>query len=133
MPLRLAVGLAQSFIASGAADADRVYVAGLSMGGMGTFEAAGRFPDLFAAAIPICGGGDMRAFGDAKRKLPIRIFHGAIDSVVDYRYSWEMYDSLKRIGWPVEYVEYPAVDHNSWDYAFAERDFLAWLFSKKKG
>ncbi|MBK8567160.1 MAG: carboxylesterase family protein [Saprospiraceae bacterium] len=131
-PLRLAVDLTNSFIASGVADPDRVYVAGLSMGGMGTLEVVGRYPDLFAAAIPICGGGDVRAFGDAKRKLPVRLYHGAIDSVVDYKYSWEMYDSLKQMGWPVEYIEYPAVDHNSWDYAFAEKDFLAWLFSKKK-
>ncbi len=114
-------------------DPDRVYVIGLSMGGMGTFEAVARYPDLFAAAVPICGGGDVRAFNQKMPKLPMRIFHGTADSVVDVKYSWEMYDLLKQLGWPVEYVEYPAVEHNSWDYTFAEKDFLAWLFSKKKG
>lgn len=131
-PLRLAVDLAKSFVSNGIADLDRVYIGGLSMGGMGTFEAVARYPDLFAAAMPICGGGDVRAFNQSMRKLPMRIFHGSADSVVDYKYSWEMYDTLKQMGWPVEYMEYPGVEHNSWDYAFLEKDFLAWLFSKKR-
>ncbi len=131
-PLRLAIALTKSLIAGGSVDPKQVYVAGLSMGGMGTFEAVARYPDLFAAAVPICGGGDVRAFSQKMPKTPMRIFHGAADSVVDVKYSWEMYDTLKQLGWPVEYVEYPVVDHNSWDYAFAEKDFLAWLFSKKK-
>ena len=37
-------------------DTDRIYIAGLSMGGYGTFELVSRRPDLFAAAVPICGG-----------------------------------------------------------------------------
>lgn len=131
-PLQLAIALTKSLIAGGSVDPKQVFIAGLSMGGMGTFEAVARYPDLFAAAVPICGGGDVRAFSQKMPKTPMRIFHGAADSVVDVKYSWEMYDTLKQLGWPVEYVEYPAVDHNSWDYAFAEKDFLAWLFSKKK-
>ncbi len=132
-PLSMAIELTKSFVKNGAADPTHVYVGGLSMGGMGTFEAVARYPDLFAAAVPICGGGDVRAFNPNMPKLPMRIFHGSADSVVDVKFSWEMYDLLKHLDWPVEYVEYPAVEHNSWDYAFAEKDFLAWLFSKKKG
>ena len=128
----MVVALVQSLISAGSADPDRVYVMGLSMGGVGTFEAVARYPNLFAAAVPICGGGDVRGFSSNMRQTPMRIFHGSADSVVDVKYSWEMYDLLKHLGWPVEYVEYPMVDHNSWDSAFAEPDFLAWMFSKKK-
>jgi predicted peptidase len=103
------------------------------MGGMGTFEAVARYPGLFAAAVPICGGGDVRAYSIKEPYTPMRIFHGSADSVVDVKYSWEMFDALKQLTWPVEYIEYPMVDHNSWDFAFAEKDFLAWLFAKKKG
>lgn len=132
-PLNMAIELVKSYIRTESVDHNQVYIVGLSMGGMGTFEAVARYPELFAAAAPICGGGDIRAFSANGRKTPMRIFHGSDDSVVNFRYSWDMYDSLKGMGWPVEYVEYPRVDHNSWDYAFAEKDFLGWLFSKKKG
>ncbi len=114
-------------------DTNRIYITGLSMGGMGTFEAVARYPGLFAAAAPICGGGDVRAFSIKEPYTPMRIFHGSADSVVDVKYSWEMFDALKQLTWPVEYIEYPMVGHNSWDFAFAEKDFLAWLFAKKKG
>lgn len=132
-PLRMAIELTLSLVNGGSVDPTRVYIAGLSMGGMGTFEAVARYPGVFAAAAPICGGGDGKHFGSARPKTPMRIFHGAADSVVDVKYSREMHEHLKAAGWPVEYVEYPAVDHNSWDYAFAERDFLSWLFAKKRG
>jgi len=35
---------------------------------------------------------------------------------------------LKKAGADVRYKEFPGVDHNSWDNAFAEPDYLAWMF-----
>ena len=100
------------------------------MGGMGTFEAVYRFPDRFAAAMPICGGGDTVHY--RKVKTPFWIFHGTDDSVVDVEYSRSMVTKLKDLKMKVRYTEYPAVNHNSWDSAFAEPSFLKWMFSKKK-
>jgi predicted peptidase len=32
----------------------------------------------------------------------------------------------------VEYTEYPGVNHNSWDNAFADPDFLGWMFRQQR-
>ncbi|GAB2576007.1 carboxylesterase family protein [Spirosoma areae] len=113
-------------------DPKRLYIMGLSMGGMGTFEAVYRNPDLFAAAIPICGGGDTVRYDRRVRKMPFRLFHGDSDDVVGVNNSRAMVRRLNQVKARVEYTEYPGVKHNSWDTAFAEPDLLPWLFDKKR-
>ncbi len=113
-------------------DRNRIYVMGLSMGGMGTFEAITRHPRVFAAAIPICGGGDPSLAGNFAKKVPLWVFHGAEDAVVHADYSREMVKATESAGGKVKYTEYPGVNHNSWDNAFAEPELLPWLFSQKK-
>lgn len=130
--LQAAIELLQNVIATEGVDKARVYIAGLSMGGMGTFEAVYRFPDLFAAAVPICGGADVNAYDKRVSKIPFRVYHGAKDAVVDVRHSQTIVEKLKILNTPVEYIEYPDVNHNSWDNAFAEPDFLSWIFARKK-
>ena len=109
----------------------QVYVGGLSMGGMGTFEIVRRNPKLFAAAFPICGGG-AAATAPAMKKVKWWVFHGDVDAVVPASLSQEMVDALKAAGADVKYSLYPGVNHNSWDNAFAEPELLPWLFSVKK-
>lgn len=109
----------------------QVYVGGLSMGGMGTFEIVRRNPKLFAAAFPICGGG-APATAPVMKKIKWWVFHGAEDDVVPAAWSQEMVDALKAAGADVKYSLYPGVNHNSWDNAFAEPELLPWLFSIKK-
>lgn len=128
--LLLAVQLVKDLIADESVDTRRVYVTGLSMGGMGTFEAVYRYPDLFAAALPICGGGDTLHY--QRVKTPFWIFHGGSDQVVDPKYSRAMVDKLKDLKVKVKYTEYPGVNHNSWDNAFAERNYLKWMFRKRR-
>lgn len=130
--LQAAIELVQQTIKSGSVDKTRVYIAGLSMGGMGTFEAVYRYPDLFAAAVPICGGADVRAYDKRVSKIPFRVFHGAKDVVVDVKHSQVIVAKLKALHTKVEYIEYPEVNHNSWDNAFAEPDFLSWMFDKHR-
>lgn len=113
-------------------DHQRVYIMGLSMGGMGTFELLARKPDTFAAAIPICGGTNPALLSIFAEKVPLWIFHGADDAVVDVKYSRQVVDALKALGHPARYTEYPGVNHNSWDNAFAEPDLLSWLMSHQK-
>jgi len=129
-PLRDAISLVHQLIAEEAVDKNRVYITGLSMGGMGTFEAVYRFPDLFAAALPICGGGDTTRYQKVKTRF--WIFHGADDRVVDVNQSRAMVRKLEELKVKVEYTEYPNVQHNSWDNAFAEPDFLKWMFRWKR-
>lgn len=113
-------------------DATRIYITGLSMGGMGTFEAVGRYPELFTAAAPVCGGGDVAAYKAVQAKVPFWIFHGDADGVVPVENSRKMYQRLLSLGARVIYKEYPGVNHNSWDNAYAEVSLLPWLFSRRK-
>ena len=99
---------------------EQVYVGGLSMGGMGTFELARRNPTLFAAAFPICGGAHP-ATAKIMRHINWWIFHGAKDDVVKFEYSAAMSEALKKNKATVKFSLYPEANHNSWDLAFAER------------
>lgn len=110
---------------------EQVYVMGLSMGGMGTFELVRRKPGVFAAAIPICGGANP-ATAKQLRKTKWWVFHGAKDDVVLPVFSEEMVAALKKAKAPVEFTLYPNANHNSWDPAFAEPNLLRWLFAQKK-
>ena len=130
--LKKAIELTQSIIRKERVDPKRVYVLGLSMGGMGTFEAVYRYPELFAAAIPICGGGDVHSYDQRVKGFPFWVFHGAEDDLVDVANSRAMVQRLKELKAKVKYTEYPHVKHESWDLAFAEPKFLHWLFSNRK-
>jgi predicted peptidase len=113
-------------------DPARIYIAGLSMGGMGTFEAVYRYPEVFAAALPICGGGDATHYDTRISKTAFWVFHGDQDGAVDIKNSRIMVDRLKELKAEVKYTEYPGVNHNSWDNAFAEPELLSWLFSHQR-
>lgn len=129
-PLKAFMELVQELINSGTVDKRCVYVTGLSMGGMGTFEIVHRYPGIFAAALPICGGGDTLRY--KKVDVPFWVFHGSNDSVVDVAYSRAMVARLKELRVKTRYTEYPGVNHNSWDNAFAEPDFLRWMFKRRR-
>jgi predicted peptidase len=114
-------------------DPDRVYVTGLSMGGFGTWALCTKEPERFAAAIPICGGGDA---GKAARlvKLPIWVFHGAKDTVVTPDNSQKMVDAIREAGGTrVELTIYPEANHDSWTETYANDDVARWLLSQKRG
>ncbi len=113
-------------------DKKRCYITGLSMGGMGTFELVYRFPKIFAAAMPICGGGDALRYDERVKKTSFWVFHGDVDAVVDVNESRAMVNKLNDMQLNVTYTEYPKVNHNSWDNAFAEPTFLSWMFGKKR-
>ncbi|MEZ4905604.1 MAG: prolyl oligopeptidase family serine peptidase [Spirosomataceae bacterium] len=132
-PLKAAIELVKKLVKEEAVDKKRIYITGLSMGGMGTFEALSRYPKLFAAAAPICGGGNLEMTKKYAKRVPLWIFHGAVDAVVKVEYSRNIYAALQAHGADVKYTEYPGVNHNSWDNAFAEPTFLSWLFSHQKG
>lgn len=113
------------------ADPDRVFVTGLSMGGFGTWDLAARMPERFAAALPICGGGDERT---APRlvKLPIWCFHGAADTVVAPERSRRMIEAVKAAGGTPRYSELAGVGHDSWTPAYRDAAVLDWLFAQAR-
>ena len=130
--LGLVSQLMDSMVVSRSVDNKRIYIGGLSMGGMGTFELLWRKPGFFAAAFPICGGGNTTKVDTYGKDFPIWVFHGDKDPVVDVNGSRKMVVGLKDVKAKVKYSEYPGVKHDSWTNAFAEPELLPWLFSQKK-
>ena len=128
-PMALVIELIKKIESEQPIDLSRIYVTGLSMGGYGTWDLIARFPHRFAAAVPICGGGDP-ATAPAISHLPLWAFHGALDRVVVPRQSRVMINALRDAGGAPGYTEYPDVGHNSWDYAYADPYLLAWLFEQ---
>lgn len=113
-------------------DKKQIYVGGLSMGGMGTFEILYRKPEMFAAAFAICGAGNPEATEKYAKTVPMWIFHGANDDVVNPQASVEMVAGLLRFGGKPNFSLYAKDNHNSWDSAFAESELVPWLFSNSK-
>lgn len=129
--MRALVGMVENFMEKPFVDRNQVYVGGLSMGGMGTFEILRRKPKLFAAAFAICGG-DNVANVQKYKDVPLWIFHGEKDDVVPVNYSVIVSNQLKVLGKEGKLTLYPNAGHNSWDSAFAEPKLLPWLFSNTK-
>jgi len=128
---RLLLEILDSIQTEFAVDSTRLYVMGISMGGYAIWDLIARKPDLFAAAAPICGGGN-----PSKARLmvntPIWAFHGDEDELVGVEESRRMIEAIKQAGGKPKYTEYKGVGHNAWERAFAEPDFLKWTFSQTR-
>lgn len=100
-------------------------------GAMGTYDMVSRFPDIFAAAVPICGTVNPTRLSTAGN-VAFRIFHGDADDVVPVVGSRTAYKALKAANASVEYIEFPGCNHGSWNPAFNCPDFMSWLFGQRK-
>jgi len=130
--LRLVLDLIDKLMKEQPIDAARVYATGISMGGYGTWEAVQRRPERFAAAMPICGGGDTVQAAKVK-DVPIWCFHGDKDDAVPVSRSRDMFNAIKAAGGnQVQYREYPGCGHNCWDATYRDDAVLKWLFSQRK-
>jgi predicted peptidase len=112
-------------------DPDRIYVTGLSMGGYGTWRLVATHPDRFAAAVPICGGGEPEKMAPALSRVPIWAFHGAKDPIVPLVAGQAMVDAVKRAGGDVRFTIYPEATHNSWTETYDNQDVYDWLLAHR--
>ena len=129
--MRLTIELLNKLTRELSVDEKRIYVTGLSMGGFGTWDIIQRYPDIFAAAIPICGGGDT-SLAPKLIGIPLWAFHGGADMTVKTVRSQDMIAAIKKAGGNPKYTEYEGVTHDSWTRTYANQDVLKWLFSQKK-
>ncbi len=130
-PMKLLLELIDQAVSTLPVDTNRIYITGLSMGGFGTFDAISRQPDRFAAAVPVCGGGDV-SLAPSIAHLPIWIFHGALDSVVKPELAQNMYAALIKAGANPGLTIYPDIGHFSWLGAYSDTKMMNWLFQQKK-
>jgi predicted peptidase len=109
-------------------DKERMYVTGLSMGGRGTWGMITKYPKLFAAAAPICGGGNPELAPRVKN-IPIWAFHGDADRTVPLAENQEMVEAVNQSGGEAKLTIYPGVGHNSWSETYANPKLYEWLLS----
>jgi predicted peptidase len=114
-------------------DRNRLYLTGISLGGAGTWTLAAVRPDLFAAAMPIAGGGNPATMAPALKSLPIWVFHGGADMTVSPASDRAMVAAIQAEGNPnIKYTEYPGLGHNVWDMAYDDPAVIAWLLAQKR-
>lgn len=124
--------LLDAMISLGFVDENAIFCTGLSMGGMGTLDLVMRYPDFFAAVQPICGGVNINRAEAYCGKTAFRFFHGLADDTVNPDGSIRTCKVLQDNGHDATLVTYEGVNHNSWDNAFEEPDFISWFFEHRK-
>ncbi|MGE5520872.1 MAG: prolyl oligopeptidase family serine peptidase [Candidatus Dadabacteria bacterium] len=112
-------------------DNDKVYLTGLSMGGFGTWAMAMKYPQEFAAIIPVCGGGDTSTAWKL-RNIPVWCFHGAKDNVVPPINSINMVKAASLYNAGIKFTLYPEANHNSWDKTYNNDSVYTWMLSQTK-
>ena len=129
--MRLVIELLRDLAGTFSLDAQRFYVAGQSMGGFGAWSVITEHPDMFAAAVPICGGGDESA-AQKMAGLPIWAFHGEKDEAVSVERSRKMIAAIRHAGGTPRYTEYKGAGHVIWDRVFHEPELLPWVFASRR-
>jgi len=135
--LKMAVKILNTVMDQYNVDKKRIYSTGVSQGGFGVWTLNKEYPDLFAAMVPICGGGDP-AFASRFKTKPIWAFHAANDPIICVNYTRNMIQAIKLAGGKPRYTEYPAgtfikpVEHFSWVLAYQDAEMRDWLFQQKQ-
>lgn len=130
-PLKMTMEVVDQLIENFSVDENRIYITGMSMGGFGTWDAIARWPERFAAAIPVCGGGAPSTAADFV-DVPVWVTHGADDPTVPAEMSRQMVEALQEAGAKPGYTEYPDVGHFSWLQTYSDEYMMDWLFSQEK-
>ncbi len=119
-----------------AVDTSRIYLSGLSMGGMGTWALALTYPQRFAAIAPICGAVDwylgFPARATVLKEMPAWVFHGAKDPVVPLEGAQRAVEALQACGGDVRLTVYPEAEHDSWTETYNNPALYAWLLSHRR-
>ena len=113
-------------------DDRRIYVGGFSMGGCGVWELMTRYPNLFAAAFPVCGGiGNRPEMAPLVKHIPVWAFHYEKDPTGSNVGDKLAFETLKKAGAELKYTEYPGTGHEFMK-ALSEPQLLPWVFDKKR-
>lgn len=115
------------------ADPSRVYLCGMSMGGYGTMHVAGKYPERIAAAVAICGGGNV---SDACNltQVPLWIQHGSADRAVPPSESRKIYNAIKKCNSEADakLTIIKGGTHGSVERLFHQPDIYKWMMQYEK-
>jgi sugar lactone lactonase YvrE len=113
-------------------DTSRIYLTGLSMGGIGTLDLAIRYPHRFAALLPIAfridPGWDLCAIKD----IPMWAFHGALDTTIPLSEAQKVITALIVCRGEPTFTIYPDLYHDAWTRTYNNTAIYDWLLTKKK-
>ena len=112
-------------------DQSRIYLTGISMGGMGTWLWSVYAPERFAAIAPVCGIG-LPWYAERLTAMPIWAFHGDRDSVIRVEESIWMTEAIRMQGGSPRLTIYEGVDHDSWVRAYNDPELYDWMLSQHK-
>jgi len=115
-------------------DEDRVYLTGISTGGIGALRLVLTRPDVWAAVAVLCPGpaGGVEEMAGNASSVPVRLYHGDLDPIVAPETSRAWHRRLLDAGVPVSYLEYPNVRHNVWDEAYRDGAVFEWFAQHKR-
>ena len=113
-------------------DPARIYLTGSSMGGFGTWSLAAKYPDIFACAVPLCGGGDPKT-AEAIKKVPVWAWHGDKDEMVPIERDRVMVAAVKAVGGNVQFTELVDTGHSISGIVYAKPELHYWMFQQRKG
>jgi predicted peptidase len=131
-PLRLALELVSDVLPKEfSLDPKRRYLTGVSMGGHAVWATLVRRPGFFAAAVPVCSGGDSNIVTKAAAKCPVWAFHSDDDHLVPVQLARDLVKAWRKQGGVAKYTEYTGLKHSSWKKAYAEPELFEWLFRQR--
>ncbi len=113
-------------------DPARIYLTGSSMGGFGAWSLAAKYPDIFACAVPLCGGGDPKT-AEAVKNVPVWAWHGDLDPMVPIERDRVMVAALKAINGNVKFTELTGEGHNIAGIVYGKPELHYWMFEQRKG
>ena len=125
------VGLITEMIKNYPIDSNRIYIVGFSMGATGVWDITTRYPDLFAAGVPLSGVSDT-AKAYLLKNTPIWAFSGELDNIAPARLNQEMVDAVNRHGGKARITIIENGGHGSEGVAFSNHEFSNWLFDQRK-
>ncbi|SFL70358.1 Prolyl oligopeptidase family protein [Gracilibacillus orientalis] len=142
------MALLKYMVSSYPVDKRRIYLTGMSMGGVGTWNLALKYPNYFAALVPVCGAVTLPEHRCKEFKelvtvemlpeelqilqhTPIWAFHGDQDDVIPMDETVRITNYLKQFHSKVYLTIYPGVGHDSWTSAYHTRELYKWLLQQK--
>lgn len=118
-------------LASLRVDPDRVYLTGLSLGGMATWAWASAEPGRFAAIVPVSASADP-ATACSLKSTPIWDFHGDRDDVLDPKSDFQMVEAVRKCGGSPRMTLYPDTGHSAWEGAYSDPGLWLWLLEQRR-
>ncbi|MFZ4595618.1 MAG: prolyl oligopeptidase family serine peptidase [Verrucomicrobiaceae bacterium] len=112
-------------------DTNRLYLTGSSMGGFGTFNLALKYPTLWAAVVPLCGGSDVKN-AEALKAVPIWAFHGDKDDMVPVERTRHVMKAIAELGGIGRYTELTGAGHGITGLVYPNPELQTWMFARKR-